>query len=146
MCRDGLTKGHMPQGPPHIKGPPAPHKNDHVLKMMNQNSVELQPVLLLLKAYFSLWGSPAVAAVRPVLDSRRPFCNHCSRPFCSRPFCSRPFCNRRLRKIEPNFDSSFSKHDRFCQSTACQSHENVRHNFNKLFVTDMMVMSISQMG
>ena len=34
--------------------PRAPHKNDHVLKMMKKNLVELRPVLLLPKANFSL--------------------------------------------------------------------------------------------
>ena len=43
---------HVLQGP-QIKGPPGPHKNEHVLKTMNQNSVELRPVLLLPKANFS---------------------------------------------------------------------------------------------
>ena len=33
--------------------------------------------------------------VSPVTDSRRPFCNHCSRLFCSR-----PFCNRRLWQVK----------------------------------------------
>ena len=54
--------GHVPQAPT-LRGP---HKNDHVLKTMNQNSVELRAVLLLPKANISLWDSPAVTAVWPV--------------------------------------------------------------------------------
>ena len=37
IIRAGLTKGHLGHVPH-----PAPHKNDHVLKTMNQNSVEIR--------------------------------------------------------------------------------------------------------
>ena len=89
-----------PPPPPHIKGPRAPYKNVHVMKTMYQNSVELRPVLLLPKAIFSLWGSLAVTAVPPVSDSRRPFCNHCCRPFYIYNHCCRPFYNRRLHEVK----------------------------------------------
>ena len=58
-----INYGARAPGPPTFRGP---HKNDHVLKTMNQNSVKLRPVLLLPKANISLWGNPAVTAVRPV--------------------------------------------------------------------------------
>ena len=73
------------------------------------------------KQIFLLWGSPVVTAVRPVPpvpDSRRPFCNHCSRPFSSR-----PFCHRRLR-----------------QAKVTRMYIIISINYRLL--TDMMVMSI----
>ena len=103
MLRDFMFRGMLHQPippPPHIKGPRAPYKNVHVMKTMYQNSVELRPVLLLPKAIFSLWGSLAVTAVPPVSDSRRPFCNHCCRPFYIYNHCCRPFYNRRLHEVK----------------------------------------------
>ena len=54
-------------GLPTLRGP---HKNDHVLKTMDQNSLEFTTSIIASERNFSLRGSPTVTAVRPVLDSR----------------------------------------------------------------------------
>ena len=116
--------------------PRAPHKNDHVLKMMKKNLVELRPVLLLPKANFSLRqtcrnisvASAACAGDHSVITvADHSAADHSVITVADHYFCSRPFCNRHLRQVTKMYSMYI------IISINC-------------LLTDMMVMSISHMG